>query len=115
MNIRKAAVPLIGSGLLLAACSSDQFEIIEIETLGDQGVSATIELCGRSTPMERIDGSLRASVRINCEDVGHINVRIGNRQLRCRVGYVTSGMEQQWRYRIRDGQCESLPSLRGPR
>lgn len=101
-------VPVLGVGLLLSACTRIEFEIVEVERVGED-VSAVVELCGRSTKMERAGGSLRASVLINCEGGGYVRVHLGNRRIICRTGYVTSGMDSQhWRYRIRNGLCEDV-------
>jgi hypothetical protein len=111
INLRGASAIFmtLGLGLTLSSCTRDEFEIIEIDNVDKRNMSAVVELCDRSTEMERVGKSLRASVLVNCEGGGHIRVTAGDQRIICPIGYVTSGLDpRHWRYRVRDGACEPL-------
>ena len=89
----------------LSGCSKKDNEFIVVDAT-DAASSAVLNVCGESVSLPKVQGEFRKKIPIGCEGEGTIRVRLmGNREIACRIGYVTPGAEQTFRFVIRDGQC----------
>ncbi len=89
--------------LLVTACSG---AVNTFEVNVPEPASAELQLCGQRTSLERSGENLVATRRISCEGHGAIVVRIPKKPtIKCTVGYVTPGVEQNFRYEVHNGRC----------
>ena len=68
--------------------------------------SAELRLCGRRLQLTKSEGELRGAMPITCEGEGSILVqRSDGGEATCRIGYVTPGAEQRFKFSVENGQC----------
>lgn len=92
-----------GAFFLLAACSksADTFEVY-----APTATQATLDLCGRKSNLANSGGRFTETRRTSCEGDGRIAVIFAKLDpAECRIGYVTPGMGQNFRFEVVDGRC----------
>lgn len=92
--------------LALAGCDRNTFQVDDPKGLVR---SATLRLCGSETPMERAGTSFELSRKNKCEGDGEIRLiyQDGGSE-HCLIGYVTSGMPQDFHYRAEKSSCRPV-------
>jgi hypothetical protein len=95
---------------LLAGCLPHPPNTFQVDTAESPDAIAVLVLCGKETPLSRRGHVLEVSLPSMCEGEGDIRLRLkdGGRPT-CHIGYVTTGIAQAFRFRLRGGQCESMP------
>ena len=100
---------LIGLAML-AACSPGEPNTFEVDTTSSPEAVATLVLCGKERPLERRGHVLTLVQPSRCEGEGAVRVQFKDgRTTDCRIGYVTHGMGQEFRYLLYEGVCEPVP------
>lgn len=83
-------------------------------TVEDEGRTiavADLVLCDSTTPLKRVDGRFVVSKPISCEGEGYIRLTYASGQEKeCRIGYVTPGAKQDFRFRAGESKCQPLIS-----
>lgn len=79
-----------------------------IQLDGDAPGSATVSVCGRTFRGTVGDTDVSGVFRPRCDDSPVITLTYPDRIVECRIGYVTSGMAQDWSFRVSDGECLPL-------
>ena len=96
--------------LALAACSRTE-NTFTVEDEQHAVTAASLVLCGSTTPLQRSDGRFSVSKPIDCEGSGYIRLTYASgRKWDCRVGYVTPGAEQDFKFRANEAECQPLIS-----
>jgi hypothetical protein len=96
--------------LTLVACSAAE-NTFTVEDEKGAVTAADLVMCGSTTPLQRSDGRLSVSKPIDCEGEGRIRLTYASGHEReCPVGYVTPGLEQDFRFRASETECEPLIS-----
>lgn len=94
----------------LASCSPVE-NTFTIDNDKGAVTAAELSLCGSTTPLQRLDGGLTVSRPINCEDGGYIRLTFASgHEQACRVGYVTPGAKQDFRFLASEAECQPLVS-----
>lgn len=94
------------AALVLTGCSRNTFEVDDPRGLVH---SATLDLCGSKSPLKRNGPSFTTSRWADCEADGTVTLtyHMGPPQ-QCIVGYVTSGMAQDFHFRAERSSCETV-------
>lgn len=83
---------------------------IDIDVTEARGVTGSVMLCDRETPLVVQGTHLRASVPVTCEGVGEVRLRLGNdANATCQIGYVSPGLEQDFLFALRGDECVPIP------
>ena len=94
---------------VLAFCVSSCNHVTNGVVIYDKGQtmsSAEARLCGRHKPLTKNGAEIRGAIPITCEGDGAILVRLLNgKETTCRIGYVTPGARQDFRFVVEGGQC----------
>ena len=90
----------------LGGCSKNTFEVDDPKVLVR---SATLQLCGTSTPLQRAGKSFELSRSITCEGDGEVRLiyQEGDPE-HCIVGYVTPDMRQDFHFRAEQSSCRDI-------
>lgn len=92
----------------LVGCSRVE-STFTVEDEGGAVAVADLVLCGLETPLKRVDGQFAVSKPIKCEGDAYIRLTYGSGQEReCRIGYVTPGIKQDFKFRAGESKCHSL-------
>jgi hypothetical protein len=95
---------------LLVSCSQVE-NTFTVEDEGRAVAVADLVLCDATTPLKRVDGPFAVSKSISCEGEGYIRLTYASGQEReCRIGYVTPGAKQDFKFRAGEAECQSLVS-----
>ena len=113
MKPLSASAPLLLCLMLpaLAGCNrvENRFTIDDPE---GRIASAQIQLCGSTTKLDQTGNRFTASQAITCEGEGDILVQLADTQeISCHIGYVTPGAEDEFKFEIKDSQCEPKGTL----
>ena len=104
MNRLKILI-IISAVFSLSGCNAADNDFA-VEDHRDIASSAEIKICGKIEDMPKSQGIFRKRMPIDCEGEGSIRVRLANkREIYCRIGYVTPGLEQTFKFAIADRQC----------
>lgn len=101
------AMKLWLTGLVaLAACSPVAANTFEVDATISPEAVATLMLCGKERPLERRGHILTVAQPSTCEGEGMVRVRFKDGHTTdCRIGYVTGGMGQDFRFRLGESGC----------
>ena len=95
---------------VLAGCSPVEANTFEVDATSFPDAVATLMLCGNEKPLERRGHFLTLAQPSRCEGEGMVRVRFENgRTTECRIGYVTNGVGQEFRFRLDRGGCSPMP------
>ncbi len=95
---------------LLSGCDKtpNTFTVIDPKGTADR---AEVHLCGARTTLWHINRRFIGIHFTDCEGDGRVLVHLSDgRTASCLIGYVTSGLNQDFRFAIDDGKC--LPAGR---
>ena len=91
--------------LCLAACGPKP-ATFQIEAGGEQPVSATLSLCGKDSPMKKVDKVFAVDRRVTCSGEGDIRLKFaGGKTYACHIEYVSPGVPGHWKYFTQNGEC----------
>jgi hypothetical protein len=69
-------------------------------------VSAEVRLCGKQQQLTKNGNEVAGAMAITCEGEGNILLRLSDgREITCRIGYVTPGADQTFKFAVQDGHC----------
>lgn len=109
-RLRRMKVLAFAALWCLASCSRVE-NTFTVEDEGKAVAVADLVLCGSETPLKRVDGRFVVSKPIRCEGDGYIRLTYSSGQEKeCRIGYVTPGAKQNFRFRAGEAKCQALVS-----
>ncbi|MBO9557178.1 MAG: hypothetical protein J7515_01160 [Caulobacter sp.] len=92
----------------LSACG-EVSNTFEVRVHDRAATRAELRLCGLEVPLARAGNRFASVARSACEGEGEILVFFSDRPpVSCRIGYVTLGAAQGFRFVVKDGTCQSV-------
>ncbi len=98
----------VGVTALCVSCSGTSARFV-VDVGDSDPVNATIELYGEAEQMTRSENEFAATRTIDRDGSGTIRIFYDySDTIECDIGYVTSGMSENWEFAIEDGECRQV-------
>ncbi len=102
-------IAVLITAAFVAARLTDVRNTFEVHIEDRDAASAQLSICGIQTSLNGKGRNFSGSRKIHCEGEGELWIRfIKGPSVRCPIGYVTNGAEQDFRYVVKGRACTPI-------